>query len=352
MSARATALATGWAVAALVGLGAACRRDREAAEAIRAEIAALEREREALRSRVGDLLLKDPRLEGMPQTPVRVSVPTSLARELVEKLVEGFVDHVTLELKNLKLRKSGTLKKIVTLGDYSLDVTIDRVVGRLETGKPDVRFGGDKVTLALPIRIASGTGQATVAFSWRGSSLGGAVCGDLDITRVVSGRVRPDSYPLRGELALSSTPRQILLSPRLPVVRLKLHVDPSAASWAAVQKVVDDERGVCGFVLDRVDVVKIVRGLIDRGFDVRLPTEKVKAVAVPVGIEPTMSVRGQPVALGITVGGLAITPQSLWLGAWVKVLTEEERLALAAREKAQAERAPRQKAARKAESGG
>lgn len=334
MSPRATVRAVACAAALLAGLGSACRADRQTPEKIRAEIAALEQERESLRTRVGDLLLKDPRLEGMPQTPVRVSVPTSLARELVEKLVEGFVDRVTLELKNLKARKSGTLKKIVTLGDYSLDVTIDRVVGRLETGRPEVRFGGDKVALALPIRIASGTGQATIAFRWRGTRLAGAVCGDLDITRVVSGKVRPESYPVRGELALSSTPRQILLSPRFPVVRLRLRVEPSAASWGALQKVVDDQRGVCGFVLDRVNVVQIVRGLIERGFDVRLPTEKVKAVAVPVGIEPTMSVRGQQLALGITVGGLAITPQSLWLGARVKVLTETERLELAAREKA------------------
>jgi hypothetical protein len=239
----------------------------------------------------------------------------------------------------LRLHKTGTVKKLVTLGEYSLDVTVDRVLGKLETGRPDVRFGGDRVALALPIKLASGTGQATIGFHWRGKSLSGTVCGDLDITRVVSGSVKPDSYPVRGELVLSSSSQQILASPRFPVVKVRLRVVPSAASWAAVQKIVDDKEGVCGFVLDKVNVLKLVRELIDRGFEVRLPTEKVKPVAVPVGIEPTMTVRGQEVALGITVGGLAITPQSLWLGATVRVLSEEERRALAARERAEAEKA-------------
>ena len=40
---------------------------------------------------------------------------------------------------------------------------------------------------------------------------------------------------------------------------------------------------------------------------------------VPVGIEPTMIVRGKPIALAITVGGLAITEHTLWLGADVRV---------------------------------
>ena len=42
-------------------------------------------------------------------------------------------------------------------------------------------------------------------------------------------------------------------------------------------------------------------------------------MAVPVGIEPTMEVRGEPVALGIRIGGLAITEHVIWLGAHVSV---------------------------------
>ena len=51
----------------------------------------------------------------------------------------------------------------------------------------------------------------------------------------------------------------------------------------------------------------------------RLPTEKIKPVAIPVGIEPSMKVKGQEVELGIKVGQLAITEKMIWLGADIHI---------------------------------
>lgn len=316
---RARLIALAFATAASVTLGAGCRKDREKPEQLKAEIAALEQERDALRTRIGELAVKDPRVKGMPETPVRVGVPTSLTRELVEKVAEGFVDQVTLELKNLRVRKSGTVKKIVTLGEYALDVHIEKVAGRLKTGKPDVRFGDNRISIALPVTVASGGGKATIRFKWDGKNVSGAVCGDLDVEQAVTGKVKPGSYPVAGALLLTAGAEQILASPKFPPIKVNLKIDPSPESWAAVQKIIDDKEGACGFVLDKVDVLKIVRGLIDRGFNVRLPTEKIKPMAVPVGIEPEMTVHGQTVALGIKVAGLAITEDMIWLGAELKV---------------------------------
>ena len=106
---------------------------------------------------------------------------------------------------------------------------------------------------------------------------------------------------------------------RLPTTRINLKVVPSTESWAAAQKILDDKGGVCGFVVDRVDIMGLIDKLLAKGFNVRLPTEKIKAVAMPVGVEPTMEVRGQPVALGIQVADLSITEQMIWLGARVSV---------------------------------
>jgi hypothetical protein len=80
-------------------------------------------------------------------------------------------------------------------------------------------------------------------------------------------------------------------------------------------------------VLDKVNVLKIVQGLIDRGFNVRLPTEKIKPMAIPVGIEPSMDVKGRKVELGIKVGELAITGDMIWLGAHVSVDVKPARTA-------------------------
>jgi hypothetical protein len=107
-------------------------------------------------------------------------------------------------------------------------------------------------------------------------------------------------------------------------MKIRLKVNPSAESWAAVDKILGEKEGLCGYVVEKVDVRGIVQRLVDKGFNVRLPTEKIKPMAVPVGIEPTMEVRGQPVALGIKLGDLAITEHVIWLGARVSVAVGEE----------------------------
>jgi hypothetical protein len=313
-------------LAALLGLAGALaipacseRTDRESPEQIRAEIAALEKERDLLRPKLDALVAKDPRVPGMPKTPVRVGVPTTLARDLIERVVSGFVDSVTLELKNLKVNKTGTVKKVVSIGQYELHVKINRVTGKLKTGKPTVTFGGNKVSLSMPVTVASGSGNATINFKWDGKNVSGAVCGDMEITQDVSGGVKPASYPVAGALVLTATAKEILAEPKFPLIKVNLKVDPSDESWGAVQKILDDKEGVCGYVVDKVNILKIVEGLINKGFNVRLPTEKIKPMAIPVGIEPSMNVQGRQVDLGINVGELAITNDMIWLGAHISV---------------------------------
>ena len=321
MSAR--PFAAGFALLGLAGALAlaACREraDRESPEQIRAEIAALEKERDLLRPKLDQLISKDPRIAGMPKTPVRVGVPTTLAGDLIERVVSGFVDHVTLELKNLKVNKTGTVKKVVTIGQYELHVKINKVSGKLKTGKPSVTFGGNKVALAMPVTVASGSGNATINFKWDGKNVSGAVCGDMEITQDVSGGVKPASYPVSGSLILTATAKEILAQPKFPLIKINLKVAPSDESWGAVQKILDDKEGVCGYVVDKVNILKIVEGLINKGFNVRLPTEKIKPMAVPVGIEPSMKVQGRQVDLAIKLGELAITNDMIWLGANVHV---------------------------------
>ncbi len=295
------------------------RRDRETPEMISRQIVALDTERAALRAKLEDLIVRDPRLTGMPDTPVRVAVPTTLARDLVERVIAGVADQVTLELRNIRVRRTGTVRRVVTLGTYDLTVTVDRVLARLRAGTPRLTFGSNRVAVALPLTLASGTGRATVDFRWDGRTIGGAVCGDMHITQPVTGTVVPRTYPLSGALELTATDAEIRVQPRLPRLRVHIDVNPAAESWAAAQKIIDDKRGLCGFVLDRVDIMGVVDRLIERGFDVRIPTEKVTAMALPVGVEPTLLVRGEPVALGIRVGDLTITEHAIWLGAHVSV---------------------------------
>lgn len=295
------------------------RRDRATREQIGRQIAALDTERTALRARLEALLTRDPRLDGMPDTPVRVAVPTSLARDLVTRVLTGTTDRVTLDLRNLRVRRTGSVRRVVTLGDYDLRVNVTRVRATLAPGPPQLTFGSNRIALAMPVTLG-GTGVAAVDFTWDGRTVAGAVCGDMRVAQSVSGTVVPRTYQVAGAVELTSTPTAILARPRLPALRVHVDVEPSPASWAALQQILEAKRGLCGVVLDRVDVMGVVKRLIARGFNVRIPTERVRPMALPVAIEPTMVVRGEPVALGIRVGELAITEHAIWLGAHVSVL--------------------------------
>ena len=200
------------------------------------------------------------------------------------------MDQVTLELKNLKVKKSGTVKKVVTLGAVRAERVIKPRHGQAEDRQAEVTFGGNQVAIALPVTVASGTGNATIHFKWDGKNVRGATCGDLEVTQEVSGGVRPDTYPVAGGLVLTATAKDILAEPRFPLIKINLKVVPSEESWAAVE----DPRREGGHLRVRRRQGQrpgIVQRLIDKGFNVRLPTEKIKPMAVPVGIEPTMEVR-------------------------------------------------------------
>jgi hypothetical protein len=300
-----------------------CGRGGRSATEMRKQIAALEAERDQLRKRIDELLVADVRLEGMPQTEVRFGVPTPLARMLITRVLSGFVDQVTLVLENLKVHKAGKVKKVITIGEYDLNVRIDKVVGRLRTGDPEIRFGGNRVSVALPIEIASGSGDATIHFVWDGKNVSGAVCGDMDVTEIVGGDVKPDTYPVQGGLELTATTQQILAAPRFPPLKVNLKVQPSSESWDRVRAIIESKGGLCGFVLDKVDIPGILEKLVGKGFNVRLPTEKIKPMAVPVGIEPKMTIQGREVTLGVENVDLAITEHVIWLGADVDVTADE-----------------------------
>ena len=296
----------------LVGCG---RRDAATPEQMRAKIQALEQEIPTLRARLGEQMAKDRRLQGMPENGVRIGVPTALARTLIQNVVAGFVDSVTLRLSKIGVKKSGKIKKVVTIGEYDLAVMIKEVTGRLKTGKPEVAFGGDTVSVSLPVRVASGSGSANIDFKWDGKNVSGAVCGDMEVHENVGGSVKPSEYPVSGALLLTTTAQQILAAPKFPVIKVNLKIEPSAESWAVVQGILDSKGGVCGFVVDKVDIKGVLEGLLGKGFNVRLPTEKIKPMAIPVGIAPTMTVRDEPVRIEVKVGHLAITEHMIWLGA-------------------------------------
>jgi hypothetical protein len=306
------------ALVATLALAVGCAPgERGASEAER--IAALERERDRLRGRLAQLAAGDALRRQAPAGDVLLGVPTSLARSLVAKVMTGLVDGVTLVLHDIHVRKQATVKKVVTLGSYELDVTIDEVRATLKTGTPELAFGGNRIDVKLPVRLDRGAGRARVRFRWDGRNVAGMVCGDMDVTRDVSGNVRPATYPVRGALLLSAEATEIVATPRFPELKVKLVVEPSAASWAAVEQLLDEKTGTCGYVLEKADVKGRIQEVVGRGFVVRLPTERLKPVRLPAAVRRSVAVADRSLALDVKLGGLGITPEMLWLGAVTEV---------------------------------
>lgn len=283
-------------------------------------LAALEEDRDTLRARLDELMPRDERLKGMPNSAVRIGLPTGLTRTLIERVISGVVDQVEIQLSGIRIHKTGTVRKMVTLGSYELDVELEEVRASLATGAPTLMFGGNRVSIAMPVKVVKGTGRTNLAFKWDGRNVSGMVCGDMDINRKLTGEVRPDTYPISGTLLFERTAGQMLVRPRFPRLVLKIQPVPTVESWAQVEAIVAEKTGMCGFVLKKVDILQVVKDLLSKGFDVSLPTEKIKPVAVPVGIAPSLVIHGQRVNLAARVEALAITEHMIWLGADITLM--------------------------------
>jgi len=305
----------------LLAAGACSRAPSESERAAwAADLARRTGEVEALEQRFRALVGADPRRAGLPQGDVVIAVPTAFLRELVDRVFSDVASRVTLRLSGIKAHKAKTLRKGVPVGDLIVDLWIDEVHGRLAPGRPEVRFGGNEISLTLPVEVVEGSGTATVHLLWQGRHLAKAVCGDLDVTERVSGRVKPDRYVLSGTLALGTHEGEITGTPRFPETKVRLRVSPSAETWRRVDALLESKRGPCGWVLDRVDVKRILAEQFEqKGFGVKLPLHKIKPFRFPAGLSESVEVRGRPLAVDVRAADLRIDEHAVWAGARVQV---------------------------------
>ena len=113
-----------------------------------------------------------------------------------------------MHLTNLKAHARGRREgagpvRAGTVGHFVLDVDIKEIRALLRPGEPELQFGGDKIGIKLPVRVARRAGAtANVRFQWEGKGIAGAVCGDLDVSPDVSSDVAPATYTVEGEFLL------------------------------------------------------------------------------------------------------------------------------------------------------
>lgn len=300
-------------VAAAVYVPYRAHRQREAS-------ARLERERDALRTELAQLLRQDPRLAAAPPGGVLIGAPAAFTSRLVHQLADGLLQQTEIRLRDKRVRKKGTVRVKTFLGRmapgaYALDVRLHEVKGRLGAGPPTIRYADDRALVSLPASIRQGEGRGTIRFQWESRGLAGLACGDVDVTQAVSGSVIPHDYQVEGWVELSLDGEVVRAVPRFPDLEIRVYVDPSKESWAAVDRLLDSQGFRCRTALKLVDVPRRLKNELAKGFKVKIPSRIFKPIGLPAGFHDSVTVAGRKVALGVEPRGLLAHEDILWYGA-------------------------------------
>ena len=229
-----------------------------------------------------------------------IGIPTSFTSSILEQVVTGLFGETTLTLRNLKVHKEGDVKAKMLirkkrLGAYVLDVDIHEVQGILQPGKPTLQFARNRVEVTLPVHLAEGAGNAELRFEWDSKAMAAKVaCGDLKVTRAVTGGVVPEDYVVNGQFEIASAGEAIVLTPSFPDLAVRIYVDPSEQAWAIVDEVVKARRKGCEIALNKVDIKEKLAGILGRGFNVKIPQKIFKPIKLPAGVQPVAGGPGHP----------------------------------------------------------
>ena len=296
-------------------------------------LAALTAERDRLQEDLRRAVIAggEPSLAEAPVAGLMIGVPTTFTSSILEQAVTGLFGETTITLENIRVRKSGVVKANLlfttrTVGEYTLDVRIDRVRGLLMPGAPAVAYARNEVQVALPVRLEEGEGQATVRFRWTSKGLAASlVCGDVDVTRSIDAAVLPEDYQVQGAFAVSAAGETIELRPHFPDLAMRVAVDPSEEAWAVVDAVIRDRPRGCEIALDQVDVKQRLAGMLGRGFDVKVPQSIFKPIRLPAGASQSVELPGLTLALRVKPVGVLVAHDRIWYGAEVSVRSKKAR---------------------------
>jgi hypothetical protein len=296
----------------------------EVRELRRAErVASLQRTRDDLRVLLLALSAKDPVVASAPDAEVLVGVPSGVATEMLGRITTRLVHQLEVVLRDLDVHKAGSVNMKTflgrtTAGRYRVDLRIHEVTGVLEPGAPKLDFQGERVGVALPVRMARGEGRATLRFRWDSRGIAGVACGDFRARIPVSGRVVPRTYPMNGTFALELVDGALVATPSFPDLKINLQVEPSPETWKEVSRVLAQRSPQCRAALKLVDVPALLRRLLDRGFNVKVPPRIFTPLRLPVRLRREVAVGGRTHVVLAAPRELAVTPRVVWLGADVK----------------------------------
>jgi len=292
------------------------------------DLAVLEQRRDELRGRLAQVRSADPLVARAPAGDVLIGMPVAFTTGLVRQLTQALVGQVQIALRGLEVHKEGTVTAKTFLGTirpgrYRVDLTLHEATALLKPGAARVDFRGERLGVSVPVTVAEGEGRATVRFDWDSRGLGRVVCEDFKMKQTVTAKIVPRTYEVKGAFVLSVEKGGLVAKPDFPGLSVRVGVEPTAQTWKAIEKAIEERSWKCEAVIKKVNVPKLLGARLEEGFEVKIPQKIFKPVRLPAAVQQSLDLEGRSFALGVRLIGLRFTPEILWYGADVEVGREE-----------------------------
>jgi hypothetical protein len=291
----------------------------------------LRAEQAALSQRLTAAVQRDPlasRVLGA-RADVVMAIRTDFVESLLAEVAHQYFDDVVLDLEAVHADADGEVRTKtpfgrVKLGEWRLAATVESLRGRIRAGHPRLRLEADRLEVDMPVAVRPAPGRISLAFDWDSSGLANAVCRDFEVARVVEGRVLGQEHRLELVIRLASGDGFLSATPELADRGVRLRVDLTPESWAAVERELSaqDSLGRCGILLKPERVLAELRALAARGIEVRLPEELLRGVKLPAQFAQEVRLGSRAVELLLRRPSLHVDSQLVWSTARVSAKAE------------------------------
>jgi len=267
----------------------------------------------------------DQALASAPADGLVVGVPTSVARDVAQQVVAGYLGNVRLTLRDKQVKtKSDDVEARVlfatrTVGSYQLVTRILKVGAALRPRQLKVSFEGQRLGFSLPVSVSDGRGRVRLSFRWDSKGVADLVCGDVEVTRELEGRLIPALYPMSGHFELVAENGALLLRPHFKDNRIRIHIEATEQAWRVFDELVEGRSGLCQKALEKADVKRQLGELLASGFDVPLPRNMLQDIALPASVEESLKLQDGAYVLKVTPAHVQMSAQWLWYGTNVTI---------------------------------
>jgi hypothetical protein len=273
------------------------------------------------------LLAREPLVREAERIPcdLVVAARAGLVRQVAQEVARRYFDRVALDLSGIEVTETGEIKADtflgrVTAGRWTVNVNLRHVRGTLRVRAPRIELRSDnEVALDVPVLLEEGEGTAAVRFAWKSHGMAKIVCRNFETQQEISGRVRPEEYPVRGSFLLAAVKDSLTATPRFdPAFRVK--VELSRESWARVRAALEAQDDItrCGIALDPDKVFANLHEMVGKGFVIHLPRKLLRPATLPAAVTQSVDVEGRRVGVAVTRNALRITPDGLWYGIGIR----------------------------------